>query len=134
MHRYVRGKKKKKKKEVFRFSFFLFSQSESMTLLDSCCAATAAPESETLSCQYREREREQLHCRTYHISTEDCSSTNKGTVTRYGHIDITPTSKPNKSSHDTMITTTAHDRGKKEAEWVCVCQCRPRRGSFSIVN
>ncbi|KAI0283139.1 hypothetical protein BGY98DRAFT_35350 [Russula aff. rugulosa BPL654] len=108
---------------LFFSEFFLDFFSHSMTY----CAATAAPKSKTLSCQYCEREREQLQRRSYvyhnSSSTEVCSSTNWGLTSIWSYHPINPPHMPHmtgakRSSREELLTgpdrkqTKARIRGK----------------------
>ena len=82
------------------------------------CYRRAREQNTLITCQYCEREREQLRCRTYHNITHKQFPSlvpkvfvprepPSGGLTRYGHI--TPSHNPpvsqTKAPHDTMITT-----------------------------
>ena len=82
-----------------------------MTHLTLLRSYRSAREQNKLMSVFASASANRLRCRSYHIymiycSTEVRSSTQLGTrLTQYGHITTYCTGKPNKSSHDTMITT-----------------------------
>jgi hypothetical protein len=119
-HTPVRGKQR-------CFTFFSFF-SHSMAYLDVIALLPCAPEGKILSCY--EREREQLHCRSYHYRSLSLDQPGTDSIWSYH------TGKPNKSSHDTMITTIAHGRGRRSSREEDEEVCRPRRGAslHTIVN